>query len=208
MKLHEFFKADDRMLDLFNRIRAELISNDLDQVWNHTLRVIKNLFIIKDEGVAFDLRKALIAAIVHDIGYTELVVGHEKASMRLMKDALDKLWDHETVNEVCHMVEAHQFNGELKPETVEARALHDADVLDYAGEKGVINLFKLLKNLGLRDSEVAEWVNELLKTGFLLREVKLNHESELKQTEEYLLNYVKDLNKERMDFKKYGMENV
>ncbi len=207
MKLYEFFKADDRLLDLFERIRAELISSDLDQVWNHTKRVIKNLFIIKDY-VNFDLKKALIAAIIHDIGFMEVVNGHEMVSTQMMKTALDKLWDHVTVNEVCHIVEAHQFNGKVRPQTIEAKALHDADVMDYAGEKGIINLFKLLKNLGFRDSRVAKWIHELTKDGFIIPEVRKNHDKDLKQTENFFLNFVKDLSRERVDFKKYGMDNI
>ncbi len=208
MKLYEFFRADERLMDLYNRVRAELISRDLDQVWNHTRRVIKNLFLIKDEGVDFDLKKTIIAAIIHDVGFMEAVKGHEKLSTQIMKPALDKLWDHETVSEVCHMVESHQFNGEIKPQTIEAEVLHDADIMDFAGEKGIINLFKLLKNLGLSDSEVAQWINDLVKAGFIIETIRMNHEKDLKQTEDFFINFVKDLSKERIDFKKYGMENI
>lgn len=207
MKLFELFRADDRLIDLFNRIRAELISSDLDQVWNHTKRVIKNLFIIKDY-TDFDLKKTMIAAIIHDVGFMQVVDGHERVSTQMMKTGLDKLWDHKTVNEVCHIVEAHQFNGVLKPQIKEAKVLHDADIMDFAGEKGVINLFKLLKNLGLRDSSVARWIHDLVKNGFILSKVKENHDKDLKQTEKFFLNFVKDLSKERTDFKKYGMDNV
>lgn len=208
MKLYEFFNTDNRLIDLFNRVRAELISSDLDQVWNHTLRVIKNLFIIQDEGVKFDLKKTLIAAIIHDLGYMEAVSGHERLSTQIIKMALDKLWDHETINQVVHMVESHQFNGVIKPQIIEAQVLHDADIMDYSGEKGIINLFKLLKNLGLRDSEVANFINDLVKDGFILPQVKMNHDKELAQTEHFFLNFVKDLSKERIDFKKYGMNNL
>jgi HD superfamily phosphodiesterase len=195
-------------MDLFNRVRAELISSDLDQVWNHTKRVIKNLFIIKGEGCDFDLKKTIIAAIIHDIGYIKVIEGHERVSTQIMKTALDKMWDHQTINEVCHIVESHQFNGAMKPQTNDAMALHDADILDFSGEKGIINLFKLLKNLGMRDSDVANWINDIVKDGFALPIVKKNHLKELKQTENFFLNFVKDLSKERIDFKKYGMDNV
>ncbi len=207
MKLFELFKADDRLGDLFDRVRAELISSELDEVWSHTIRVIKNLFRIK-ELINFDLKKTVIAAIIHDVGYIEAVSGHERISSKMMKNAIDKLWDHVTVNEVCHIVEAHQFNGELKPETIEAMALHDADVMDYAGEKGTINLFKLLSSLGLRDSEIALWIHQLLTDGFLIAEIKKHYGKEISDTEKFFLNYVKELNKERADLSKYGMENV
>jgi len=202
MKLHEHFTFDDRLLDLYNRVRAELISSDLSEVWSHTRRVIKNLFRVC-EGSNIDLNVALIAAIIHDIGYIDTINGHERASALKMKPMLDKWFDHVTVNKVIHCVEAHQFNGLIKPQTVEACALHDADLLDFAGPEGVINLFNLGRDLGFNREDYNKIATELGRTSFLF--IKTDN---LGYTRSFIIKYLLELEENDKEFKKYGMDNL
>lgn len=207
LKLFEYFKLDERVKELFDRMRAELISSDKFEVWAHTLRVIKNLYLIR-EIIDFNFKTALIAAICHDIGYNEVIKGHEKASALLIKQMLDQRFNHKMVSEIIHCIESHEAEKGLKPQTNEAIALHDADIMDYCGEWGIIKAFRLGKDLGLSNSQVCKRVINVIEEGFLNKKLKEKYGQELMNTEEFFLNVTKDLNKERSDFKKYGMKNV
>lgn len=207
LKLFEYLKLDERVYDLFNRMRAELVSKGHDEVWAHTLRVIRNLYAVR-EVFEFDFKKALIAAICHDIGYNEVINGHEKAGALMAKPLLDGMYDHKMVGELIHCIESHECDTGIKPQTPEAMALHDADMLDYCSEHGVINAFVLGKSLGLSDSVVSKRIVNMIDEGFLILAVKSKHASDLAKTERFFLELVKDLNKERADFIEYGLKNV
>lgn len=207
LKLYEYFKLDERVKELFDRVRAELISKDKDQVWEHTLRVIKNLYKIR-EVVEFDFKVALIAAICHDIGYNEVVDGHERASAIMMKKLLNGMYDSKMVGEITHCIESHEADGPIKPQTTEAIVLHDADLMDYLSERGVINAFLIGKNVGLSDSATSKRIVKVIEEGFMIKELKKRYEKDLKKTEKFFIELTKDLISERKDFLGYGMHNV
>lgn len=208
LKLFEYFKLDDRIYDLFNRIRAELISNDNEEVWEHTLRVIKNIYKIADKGVQFNFKVALIAAICHDIGYNEVINGHEKASALMMKKMLNGLYDHKIVGEVIHCIESHEADGVIKPQTPEAIVLHDADIMDYCGEKGIINAFLMGRGLGLTDAATSKRIVTVIDEGFLIKELKTKYANRLKRTEDFFIKLTTNLLKEKNAFIRYGMNNL
>lgn len=204
LKLSDHLKLDSSVNELFNRTRAELISKDNEEVWNHTLRVINNLYGIK-EVADFNFRTALISAIIHDIGYNEVTSGHEKASTLMMKGLLDKMLDAEVVNAVIHCVESHECNGPIRPQTIEAMALHDADMMDYCGELGIINAFILGTSLGLSKAKVSNKIVNAINEGFLIEKVKKIHQKEINKTDDFFINLVTGLNKEKNDFLNNGI---
>ncbi|MFA5406451.1 MAG: HD domain-containing protein [Candidatus Nanoarchaeia archaeon] len=201
LNLFEYFKIDNRISDLFDRVRAELISSGHEVVWQHTLRVINNLYSIA-KLVDFNFKTALIAAICHDIGYNEVVNGHEQASVLMMKKILDTMYDNVLVGEIIHCIEAHECDGNIKPQTIEAMALHDADMLDYCSERGIINAFVLGQSLGLSEAGTAKRVVKVIEERFLIKQVINEYGAELNRTEKFFINVVTDLNKERSGFNK------
>ena len=207
LKVFEYLKLDERISELFNRTRAELVAVGKEEVWKHTLRVINNLYTISASS-SFEFKTALIAAVIHDIGYKSVINGHEKASAILMKGLLDGMYDVKLVGEVIHAVESHECDGLIRPQTAEALALHDADMLDYCGEKGIINQFILGRDLGLSNTAVSNRIVKAITEGFLIEKVKLKHDKELKRTEEFFTNLVRDFSKERTDFINNGLNNV
>jgi HD superfamily phosphodiesterase len=207
LKLYEYFKLDDRIYELFNKIRAELISKDHEEVWNHTLRVIKNLYLIKKE-INFDFKIALIAAICHDIGYNEVIDYHERASAQFIKRILNGMYDDQSVSRILHCIESHECDGDIKPQTPEAMALHDADIMDYCSERGIINIFLLGKDLGLSEAKTSKRIITAIEEGFLIKELNKKYANEVKRTEKFFTEYTKDLIKEKNDFKEHGMNNV
>jgi len=207
LELFEYLKLDNRVYELFDKVRAELISNDKEEVWHHTLRVIKNLYLIA-ESFEFNFKTALIAAICHDIGYNEVINGHDRASAQIMAKLLSGMYDHKLVGEIIHCIESHEADADIKPQTPEAKALHDADMMDYNSERGIINAFLLGRNLGLSEGATSKRIIKVIEEGFMIPELNKKFERELKRTEKFFIQLVKDLNKEKADFNKYGMKNL
>jgi uncharacterized protein len=54
----------------------------------------------------------------------------------------------EDVAAICHAIEAHSFSGGLKPESIEAAILQDADRLDALGAIGLARLWVVARALG------------------------------------------------------------
>ncbi len=206
LKLNEYFKLDNRIYDIYNRIRAELVSRGLDEVWNHTNRVIKNLYLVREIS-EFDFKTALIGAICHDIGYTEVIRGHDKAGAVIIKPVLDTYFNHKVVAEALHCIEAHECDSNIRPQTPEAVAVHDADMLDYCGEEGIINAFLLGRNLGLSKAATANRIVRSIDEGFLIKELRKQKAKEVRRTADFFTNFIKDMVKEKNDFANYGVTN-
>ncbi len=203
IKLNEYLKLDDRIESLYNRVRAELISTGKEEVWNHTKRVINNLYKISEE-ISFKFKPTLIAAIVHDLGYNEVIKGHEKASVMLITPMLNKMYDHNTVSTIIHCVESHEAEA-IKPQTIEAEALHDADMMDYAGNKGIINAFLIGKDLGLSAIETTNRVLRVITEGFINKKIRKKYEEIITSTKRFYNKLMIEINNEKQEMNKHGI---
>lgn len=117
----------------------------LQRVWNNAAAIRA------EEGGDDEILAA--AALLHDCVTVEkndplrpqasrLAAG--KASTIL--EALD--WSPARIAAVAHAIEAHSFSAGLRPETLEARILQDADRLDAIGMIGVARCFYVAGRLG------------------------------------------------------------
>jgi len=91
-----------------------------------------NLFILK------------IAALLHDIGRIRekesLNTNHAELSAKMALEFLTKNNYHFKKNEIdniIHSIKAHSFSNNIKPNTLEAKILSDADKLDALGAMGL-----------------------------------------------------------------------
>ena len=50
-------------------------------------------------------------------------------------------FNYQKIDEVCHCIETHRFRSGRKPETIEAKVLHDADRLDVIGAIGIARAY-------------------------------------------------------------------
>lgn len=168
-------------------------SHDFD----HVERVLKMaLHIGKKEGANLEILK--LAAILHDVkrndadknkGKTDHAIsGAEVASEILSKHK----YDEKTISAVHHCIAAHRFRNDIKPKTLEAKILFDADKLDSIGAIGVGRAFLFagelkakLHNTGMSDAEILN-TKEFGKEDTAYREflVKLRYIKSRMQTRE------------------------
>lgn len=123
--------------------------------WDHTERVLAlALHIGKREGA--DRRLLSIAALLHDIGRRREdeslgTICHAKEGARMARRILAR---HgiagEVIDRIAHCIEHHRFRGKSAPDTVEARALFDADKLDAIGAVGVGRAFLFAGEAGAK----------------------------------------------------------
>lgn len=108
--------------------------NDGAHGWDHVQRVY-NLCVNIGEKEGGDLDILERAALLHDVGINEDRKNHEKVSARIARDLLS---DYDKVDDVVYCIECHRFSKNMKPETLEAKILQDADRLDVLGAMGII----------------------------------------------------------------------
>ncbi|MCK4634999.1 MAG: HD domain-containing protein [Candidatus Aenigmarchaeota archaeon] len=110
--------------------------NDGAHGWDHVTRVYNLCMRIgKEEGA--DLEVLELAAFLHDIGISEDRENHEKVSAEITREIL-KDYDKKKMENVIHCIEVHRFSKGLKPITLEAKILQDADKLDVSGAIGIV----------------------------------------------------------------------
>jgi len=115
--------------------KTYLDKNDMMHGWDHVMRVYDLCVKIgKEEGA--DLEVLKIAALLHDIGISKGRENHEKIGAEIAKEIL-RGYDREKKENIIHCIEAHRFSKGLKPETLEAKILQDADRLDALGAIGI-----------------------------------------------------------------------
>ncbi len=105
----------------------------------HVARVVKMaLFIAEREGANIEVVKK--AAELHDIARDR--PNHSIEGARMARELLKKEgYSEEFIERVVHCIEAHSFSAGIKPETLEAKVLSDADKLDAMGAIGVARAF-------------------------------------------------------------------
>ena len=111
----------------------------------HIVRVWKNTQTIQAiEGG--DLNILVAACLLHDCVAVEKNAPSRSQASRLAaaraKELLLELnWESDGIEAICHAIEAHSFSAGIKPVTLEARILQDADRLDAIGSLGVARCF-------------------------------------------------------------------
>ncbi|MFQ5611440.1 MAG: HD domain-containing protein [Anaerolineae bacterium] len=119
---------------------------DLDTAhdFDHVLRVLANAERIgRAEGANMAVLRA--ATLLHDIGRAEQARRGLDHAVEGARRARQVLHDQpaEFVEAVCHAIAAHRFRNAdgVRPQTLEAKILYDADKLDSIGAVGVARVF-------------------------------------------------------------------
>ena len=127
--------------------------------FDHTLRVLKNARMLAEEESCSEAEKEMIelAALLHDCARPEefesggklchAELGAEKAERLLRRSGCA---DEGVIQTVCDAVRCHRYRGVLRPRTLVARVLHDADKLDSIGAVGIGRAFHYAGRLGAR----------------------------------------------------------
>lgn len=118
----------------------------------HVIRVVSTAKKIAREENA-NLEVVIPAAWLHDM--VNLPKNHpdrKKASVFAADEALQFLqsvnYPQKYFTEIHHAICAHSFSANIKPETLEAQIVQDADRLDALGAMGLARLFSITTQLG------------------------------------------------------------
>ncbi len=112
----------------------------VERVYRLALRIAGEL----GAGVDLDVLKA--AALLHDVARAMedegLVEDHAREGARIAREILARVgFPREKIERVAYCIEVHRFRSGVKPETLEAQILQDADRLDMLGAVGIARAF-------------------------------------------------------------------
>ena len=203
-----FSKADQFVLELF---KEKLPNSYLYHNYNHTVRVVKSTKeIIENSQINVKQKEALIlAAWLHDTGYTVTRDGHEKASVEIAKEYMAKEnIDAETQELVEQLIASTKMG--VEPQNDLERILKDADNSHFAKDYYAQTSEFLRQELLLTETKKfspAEWREENIqmfthKHKFYTDYAARNWKS---QKDENLISLLK---KEKKKKKKYRKEEV
>lgn len=109
--------------------------------FDHVLRVY-HLAERIGQQVGADLEILRAAALLHDVSDSapdtqQARAHHERSSADFARTVLEaEGWEDARIEAVRHCIETHRYRGELRPQTLEAKVLFDADKLDVVGAFG------------------------------------------------------------------------
>lgn len=118
-------------------------SHDLE----HFKRVAhKSKHIAMHESDPVDLLVILAAAYFHDVvnlpkNHPERHLGSQYSAKKAREILHFLDFPKSKIDHVCHAIEAHSFSAQLKPETLEAKIVQDADRIESLGALGVMRTF-------------------------------------------------------------------
>ena len=113
----------------------------------HVERVYKLALRIAGEvGQPVDLDVLRAAALLHDVARAMedegLVDDHAREGARIAHEILRRVgFPRDKIEKVAYCIEVHRFKSGVKPETIEAQILQDADRLDMLGAVGIARVF-------------------------------------------------------------------
>ena len=122
---------------------------------DHSERVLHSALAI---GRKMEARLTILApaAILHDIGRKEESqsqgkICHAQRSAELAAPLLLGLaYTDDEIEAICHCIRTHRFRAAIRPESLEARILFDADKLDSIGAIGIGRAFLFAGQIGAR----------------------------------------------------------
>ena len=189
---------DTEIMQEIKKFARKHSDDSFDHGWPHVIRVLH----IAEKLAKIEKANIYIvrtSALLHDIGRLyekEQNENHALISAKMARDLLDSLNVCENcVEEVTHAIKAHSFSLGIKPKTIEAKVLSDADKLDAMGAVGIIRaiMFNVKNN---RDVEkmIQHFFDKLLTLKDLM-----NTESARKLAEDrhnFMIAFIKRLNAE------------
>lgn len=122
---------------------------------DHSERVFRSAMTIGHQMQA-NLVVLAPAALLHDIGrkeesITKGKVCHAQIGAELAASLLTGLgYTKDDIHAICHCIQTHRYRSSIRPETLEATILFDADKLDSIGAVGIGRAFLFAGQLGAR----------------------------------------------------------
>ena len=163
--------SESKKLQIIKNFALQFLELDDIHGFKHTERVL-NLSVKLGEKLRADLDILKIAALLHDIGrkYEQdesSKKNHAEISAEIAQDFLsnsDLNLTQENINNIIHCIKTHSFSLKLKPQSLEAKVLSDADKLDAIGAIGLYRTIGYTISRGGDIGDVIEHLeNKILK---------------------------------------------
>ena len=157
------------MLETILKFARENSESDDIHGFPHVKRVY-NLCLRLGKKLDADIKILEIAALLHDIGRKKEGVkafkrNHAEISAELANNFLATFdLPKEDIENIIHCITTHSFSNELKPKTLEAKILSDADKLDALGAIGLYRTIGFtVKTKGGVDQVIEHLENKIMK---------------------------------------------
>ncbi|MFX0018422.1 MAG: HD domain-containing protein [Promethearchaeota archaeon] len=159
------------MLEAIRKFARENSESDDIHGFPHVERVY-NLCLKIGKKLDADIKILNIAALLHDIGRNKEGVNtfnrnHAEISAELAINFLTNVdigLPKESFENIIHCIKAHSFSNKLKPKTLEAKILSDADKLDALGAIGLYRTIGFtVKSRGGVDQVIEHLENKIMK---------------------------------------------
>jgi len=157
-----------------------------------------SLVLADKEGFAMDRDVLFVASFLHDLGgiapHDSPDVDHAVKSVELIEPLLNK-WGFpmEKFSQVKEMILGHTYYGP-KPDSNQAQAFRDADILDFLGAIGAARILAITQEPGRTDGTLTPIVNilksftKVLPGKCSLQACKVMAEPRKKELDQFLLN--------------------
>ena len=137
LTLDKHVKQDPRILKVYFEARRRYSEAGREHHnFTHVMRDLYRSLVIAREESSVDYGILIPAVLLHDIGFCtqkHIKVGHDVAGAELAMQILPPLgYASPTIQAISHCIRAHKGLAEL-PQSLEAKILYDADVLEKAG---------------------------------------------------------------------------
>ena len=154
------------IIDAAEEFATDLLSNKLDAKYlyhnlRHTQRVVKSTKELLNHYSLSEKEKEqlILAAWLHDTGYTKGSSNHEEESSKIATTFLtEKGYPEEDIKQVCHFIMATKKG--FEPDTIAEKIMRDADA-SHLGKKSYLETTELLRkelsNLDIAFYSAREW---------------------------------------------------
>ena len=135
--LDEHVRNDPRILAVYMEARRRYgEAARAHHNFTHVLRDLHRALVIAREESSVNYATLIPSVLLHDIGFCTPDFekeGHDLAGARMAAEMLPPLaYEDKEIAAIAHCIRAHKGHAEL-PQTLEAKILYDADVLEKAG---------------------------------------------------------------------------
>jgi uncharacterized protein len=132
-----------RVVELIENLVRKLYPEDMVHGLDHVLRV-RDIALKIAEAIPEPVDREVleVAALLHDIGRVSRDKDHAKCSAEIAYIILKlACFPEDKVRKVVEAIQSHSFSEGVKPMSIEAKILSDADKLDALGVIGIARVF-------------------------------------------------------------------
>ena len=192
----------DEILSAVRTFAYNNSENDDLHGFKHVERVL-NLCIQIGTALNANLLIIKIAALLHDVGriYEKKndAKNHAEISAEMAKEFFQKTNFNipiDNIENVIHSIRAHSFSNNIKPKTLEAKILSDADKLDALGAIGLYRTISFtLRNDGGIEQIINHLENKILKLNEM---IYLDYSKQIaEKRHKIILDFYKQIKKEK-----------